>query len=539
MQRKSVKLLGLLLTFVMIMALMSITAFADEEPYTGSCMVKVNSYTLEVPFGKTADITWQLEEVNEYNSGWVMHVNGESSYDKSTDETLGGFKITGTPWNSTNALIKTAKPGTLSFSPTKEQCEAGETVALEVPVTPLTEEDCSYTIHLIFKNTGEEIGQIPMHTSQMYGTYTENAFSHNYIKSYVTKNYNGYRIYAGKVGAVDKQPFTVKVGENGCEPKDINIFVDVDHGTITPMHVQPVSFVCDGVEVYKTDVQCSSYLNSYVPVTLDMSEAAETLKSMGYLLDTEKEYTVECDSYTHNPEISVVEVEKCAHENTELKDKKEPTCTETGFSGDEICTVCGMTVKKGEEIPALGHKTEILNKKEATCTEDGYSGDEVCTVCNEVIKKGEVIPAGHKTELKGRKDAACTETGYTGDEVCTVCSEVIKKGEEIPALGHKFGEWKDSGNGKTHERSCEVCNDSEKAPHNWDGGVVTKQPTDKEKGVMTYTCKDCGAVKTEKISKDPKPKTGDESNAILWSSLLAVSGAAAAVIVGKKKKSDC
>ena len=66
---------------------------------------------------------------------------------------------------------------------------------------------------------------------------------------------------------------------------------------------------------------------------------------------------------------------------------KEATCTEDGYTGDEVCTVCGETVKQGEVIPALGHKTELRNAKEATCTEDGYTGDEVCTVCGEIVKR--------------------------------------------------------------------------------------------------------------------------------------------------------
>ncbi len=63
-------------------------------------------------------------------------------------------------------------------------------------------------------------------------------------------------------------------------------------------------------------------------------------------------------------------------------------------------------MKKGEVIPATGHKTELVGAKAATCTEDGYTGDEVCTVCQEIVKKGEVIPAlGHKTQLVGAKAA--------------------------------------------------------------------------------------------------------------------------------------
>lgn len=43
------------------------------------------------------------------------------------------------------------------------------------------------------------------------------------------------------------------------------------------------------------------------------------------------------------------------------------------------------------------HKnTEIRNAKDATCTEDGYTGDTYCTDCNERIARGAIIAAtGH------------------------------------------------------------------------------------------------------------------------------------------------
>ena len=136
--------------------------------------------------------------------------------------------------------------------------------------------------------------------------------------------------------------------------------------------------------------------------------------------------------------ITKGEVIPATGHKTQLVNAKAATCTEDGYTGDEVCTVCNETVKKGEVIPALGHKTQLVGAKAATCTEDGYTGDEVCTVCGETVKKGEVIPAtGHKTQLVGAKEATCTEDGYTGDQVCTVCQEVVKKGEVIPALGHK------------------------------------------------------------------------------------------------------
>ena len=117
------------------------------------------------------------------------------------------------------------------------------------------------------------------------------------------------------------------------------------------------------------------------------------------------------------------------------------TVTFQGKNYTDTCT---------ETLPALGHKTQLVGAKTATCTEDGYTGDEVCTVCQEVVKKGEVIPAtGHKTQLVGAKTATCTGDGYTGDEVCTVCQETVKKGEVIPATGHDYKDGKCANCGET------------------------------------------------------------------------------------------
>ena len=101
------------------------------------------------------------------------------------------------------------------------------------------------------------------------------------------------------------------------------------------------------------------------------------------------------------------------------------------------------TDTKTESIPAAGHDTELKNAKAATCTENGYTGDEVCCTCGETVKQGTVIPAaGHDTELKNAKAATCTEDGYTGDEVCRICGETVKQGAVVPATGHDFRDGK-------------------------------------------------------------------------------------------------
>ena len=70
----------------------------------------------------------------------------------------------------------------------------------------------------------------------------------------------------------------------------------------------------------------------------------------------------------------------------------------------------------GEQKHAHEHVTELVGAKAATCTEAGYTGDEVCSICGETIKEGEVIPAtGH--HFKGNTCPDCGETRSTADTI--------------------------------------------------------------------------------------------------------------------------
>ena len=70
----------------------------------------------------------------------------------------------------------------------------------------------------------------------------------------------------------------------------------------------------------------------------------------------------------------------CAHENTEVRNAKEATCTEDGYTGDTYCLGCGELVSKGTVIPALGH-----DYVDGICTRCGaadpdYKPDNTVTV---------------------------------------------------------------------------------------------------------------------------------------------------------------
>ena len=123
-----------------------------------------------------------------------------------------------------------------------------------------------------------------------------------------------------------------------------------------------------------------------------------------YIVDTETAELEGCGRIgEYGADILGMFIPICDHSHVSPVEAKEPTCTKAGNPAYWHCEDCGKNFydehcieeAPGEElvIPALGHKTELRNAKEATCTEDGYTGDEVCTTCGEIVKRGEVIPA--------------------------------------------------------------------------------------------------------------------------------------------------
>ncbi|MCD7768733.1 MAG: InlB B-repeat-containing protein [Oscillospiraceae bacterium] len=99
------------------------------------------------------------------------------------------------------------------------------------------------------------------------------------------------------------------------------------------------------------------------------------------------------------------------------------TCTTDG-SQSIHCQDC-EAVKDGQVILATGHVTETQNAKDATCTQAGYTGDEVCIVCGETTATGQVTPAAGHVYEKTVVDPTYTEEGYTL-YTCTVCGESYK-----------------------------------------------------------------------------------------------------------------
>ena len=155
----------------------------------------------------------------------------------------------------------------------------------------------------------------------------------------------------------------------------------------------------------------------------------------------------------------------CAHENTELRNAKEATCTEPGYTGDTYCADCGDKIADGEEISAIGHTEVIDPAVEPTCTTPGKTEGKHCSVCNEVLVAQEEIPAtGHTEAIDEAVAATCTESGKTEGKHCSVCNEILVAQEVILAKGHveeirNAKEITDTEDGYTGDTYCSVCNE--------------------------------------------------------------------------------
>ena len=228
-----------------------------------------------------------------------------------------------------------------------------------------------------------------------------------------------------------------------------------------------------------------------------------------------------------------------------------PATATTDGSKHKECTVCGYTMTI-ETIPATGggehtHSYDSEWKNDAdNHWHECSCGDKKDTAAHTA---GEwIIDTPATATTSGTKHKKCTVCGYT----MTI--------ETIPATGggehtHNYSsDWKsDSIN---HWKECSCGDKADVAAHSFKW-VVDKEATATKKGSKHEECKVCGyqrpAVEipatgsttkpTDPTGSNPNtgaesPKTGDNSNMILWIAVLFVSGfgVLGTVIYGKKKK---
>ena len=219
-----------------------------------------------------------------------------------------------------------------------------------------------------------------------------------------------------------------------------------------------------------------------------------------------------------------VTVEKLPHKAHQVvvENIVAPTCTQEGSYDNVTKCVCGEEISRVTvPVAALGHtagSAVVENIVAPTCTQEGsYDNVTYCTVCSAELSRVTVPVAalGHtegSVVVENFVNPDCVNTGsYDNVVYCTVCSaELSRETITTDAFGHKYSTTEtapDCENKGYTTYTCSVCGDSyadDYVPalgHEWDEGVVTKDPTYTETGVMTFTCGVCGDTRTEDIAK--------------------------------------
>ena len=232
---------------------------------------------------------------------------------------------------------------------------------------------------------------------------------------------------------------------------------------------------------------------------IDFEVLTETIKNTELKVSYSKP-----DTYDENYEDVSLKCNKVIislNSYTEVRNAKEATCCENGYTGDIYCKDCNELLEVGSVIPATGNHIDADGKWEgngtqhwhtchygtqfdvashsggtATCTEKAK-----CSVCG--VEYGEYGAHG-ETEIRNAKEPTCCENGYTGDTYCKDCSTKLSSGSVIPATGHHTdadGKWE--SNGTQHWHTCYYGTQFDVSSHS--GGTATC--TEKAK------CSVCGA----------------------------------------------
>ncbi len=314
-------------------------------------------------------------------------------------------------------------------------------------------------------------------------------------------------------------------GGNECEPRNV---INMEHYGVLP-NPSRSGYIFDGWYTEKEDgekveeddiIMLTNDQTLYAHWTKKCEHMNVEVKNSNKPSCTEEGYTGDTYCKDCGTKLSSGKtIAKTEHTWDSGKITKAATCTESGTK-TYTCTSCNTT--KTEEIPATGNhqNTELRNVKEATCAQEGYTGDTYCKDCGTKLSSGETIGKTEHTWDTGRitKAATCKESG-TKTYTCTSCNTT--KTEEIPATGnHQNTELRNvkaatcTEEGYTGDTYCKDCGTKlssgktiAKTDHTWDAGKITKAATCKEPGTKTYTCTSCNTTKTEEIQA-----TGNHQN---------------------------
>lgn len=170
-------------------------------------------------------------------------------------------------------------------------------------------------------------------------------------------------------------------------------------------------------------------------------------------------------------------VDSGKHGTTEIRNSKNPDCTQKGYSGDNYCKDCGKVVTKGAEIAATGHSYTEKITKTPTLTEEGIK-TFTCSKCGHQYTDNMGKHNHYYNGTRTLKWIGCEQKGEI-EHYCE-CGDAYV--DVTPALGHAYE------------------------------AKVTKKATSEQAGVKTFTCSRCGHAYTEAIPKLSGGSTGSSNS---------------------------
>ncbi len=263
--------------------------------------------------------------------------------------------------------------------------------------------------------------------------------------------------------------------------------------------------------------------------------------------------TGDADKATSTPAVLTVQHDL---KKTEAKDA---TCTADGNIPYWYCESCGKYFSDENAtaeitltetvVPAAGHgETELKNQKDATCTEAGYTGDKACAVCGEILEKGETIPK----LAHDYKDGKCTVCGAIDSTFKPVITDgansTWQKGTKIGLAFTSNAAYEDFLKVQVDGKDLDTSDYTVK-----EGSTIVTLKAEylETLSVGTHTLavvSETGTASTEftikaavVVNDDTEtPQTGDSSNMMMWIALMLVSGGAlfTMLFINKKKSVD-
>ena len=128
------------------------------------------------------------------------------------------------------------------------------------------------------------------------------------------------------------------------------------------------------------------------------------------------------------------EVDATNHVHTTVKNRREATCTQTGYTGDTYCKDCDKLLSTGKELAALGHDYKATVTKQPTTTEEGIM-TYTCSKCGhsytQPIAKIKSDDSNKDNGSQNQKPQSGTDNGNQNQEPQPDTDNGKEKGDSI------------------------------------------------------------------------------------------------------------